>query len=568
MGAVAVLAALARSMAHATPDASWLLYAAGRVLEGAVLGEDLVDAVPPLVIWLKVPVVWLSRELGMSPWSGWVMGLCLLTAGSLWCAARVLRRQPDWSSPRQRGWFLVFAAAVVLLVPRHDFGQREHLALVLTLPYVILLGSRARTAVLPGGLAVGLGVLAGLGMSIKPHFAALLPASLIYLRFRTRLPLRRALGLPEHLAAALTGVLAIAVVLLFAPGWVRYALEYWPLYARYLPVNPLGVALVGPGAGISLLTVLMLLVLGPHMSSKRETAEALMTGALAFHLSAALQAKGFQYHFVPTLVFGTLALAVVWGSLRRPVPRLARPLYAASAGAAVCTLLALGTRDALLELAGHPIRRGDLDSSLDVVAPAIREHYGAPTIAVLSSNIASGFPLVTEIGAVWTSRHSGLWMLPALYDDQLFRYRMVQTRPPAERPPLERRFVDEVYEDLQRRVPEVILVPHPDASFSGWGGALQFNYLEYFGAEPRFRQLLGRYRDVGDIGIYRALARRAGTDTSFRVPTIANPPPVAPGPDPRIELRIAPGAVLLFGFFLVLGLLVEVRSRRTVQPGL
>src|SRR4029077_2389608 len=51
--AIAVAAELGKT---APPDMAFLLYAAGRLLDGATLYRDVVEINPPLVIWLNVPI--------------------------------------------------------------------------------------------------------------------------------------------------------------------------------------------------------------------------------------------------------------------------------------------------------------------------------------------------------------------------------------------------------------------------------------------------------------------------------------------------------------------------------
>jgi len=561
LAAAAVVVAV-RQGAHATPDASWLLYSAGRILDGARLGADLVDATPPTILGFKLVAVTAGRILGVAPWAAWVAWLGVLALGSAAAALRIVRGADGWRSRGAQRRALAAVAAVLLLLPRHDYGQREHLALILTLPYVALLGVRAGGQGATRALAIGAGIAAGIGMSLKPHFALLLILAVGFLALRARIGFRRAALLPEHGAAALTGLAAVAAVLLFAHGWVRFAGEYGGLYLRYIAENPLLVALSGVGAAVGVFALLALLALGPHAGARRPAAEALLLAAGSFHLAAALQGKGFQYHFLPTIGFGALSIALLWSGLRRPLPRLAPPLYGAAAFAILATLATYSVRDIAIHAAGGSPRRPDLDPAVDALSRIVRAEGPSPTIMVFSTSIASGFPLTTETGARWSSRHSGLWMLSALYSDQLFQGRMVVPRAPGQRPPLERRLLDEMYQDLRARPPALLFVITPDPSFNGWAGARQFDYLEYFASETGLAELLSRYSASGEVGPYLVL--RPAAAAASGPPSLPDVPATAQGRNPeRAVLRAPPGVVLLLALCFGVGVLLELRARRS-----
>jgi len=117
----------------------------------------------------------------------------------------------------------------------------------------------------------------------------------------------------------------------------------------------------------------------------------------------------------------------------------------------------------------------------------------AVLVMALSTNIHSGFPLVPLAGAEWASRLPSLWPLFSVYAGEFWEQTEVQYHPPVRRTGLERWFTDVVFEDLQAYRPDLILVLryHPSATHSG--GAHRFDYLGYFGAEPRFREAFEAY---------------------------------------------------------------------------
>jgi hypothetical protein len=122
-------------------DNAWLLYTASRVVDGARLYVDVVEINPPLIIWLEIPIVWLARSSGLAPvevFRAVVLGGALASATACnWIAGRAF---PSMRS--SQAFFLVALALIAL--PVSWFGQREHLLMILVLPYLYL--SAGRTA--------------------------------------------------------------------------------------------------------------------------------------------------------------------------------------------------------------------------------------------------------------------------------------------------------------------------------------------------------------------------------------------------------------------------------------
>ena len=104
------------------------------------------------------------------------------------------------------------------------------------------------------------------------------------------------------------------------------------------------------------------------------------------------------------------------------------------------------------------------------------------------------------------------WPLPALYDRQLWGNpgRIVEPRRPEDRSEFERRFVDEVAEDIERWHPRLIIVLQPDSTERQWGGAYRFDYLKYFRTSERFERQLRNFLPGPSVGRYAIWVRQAG----------------------------------------------------------
>ena len=170
VAAFAVLGLLPQALSRTLPDIAFPLWAADRMEHGARLYVDILEINPPLFIWLDLPLTWLSRITGLGSITWYRIATSLLLFASLggcwWALNRALGDHP--SAYRRLLWLA--AAFSLLLLPRLDWGEREHLSLALTLPYILLGIARARGRPVPRGGAILAGLAAGVGIAFKPHF--------------------------------------------------------------------------------------------------------------------------------------------------------------------------------------------------------------------------------------------------------------------------------------------------------------------------------------------------------------------------------------------------------------
>ena len=307
-------------------DCAALLQEAGVFLDGGMPYCDFVDNNPPLITYLNVVPVALARLLGISPittFHGIVVGLLLASTLEI---LFLLRQRSSGLRPPQRWLVLLAWAALSLLVDwQGDFGQREHLFVLLYVPYLFLRILRFRGGSVATWLAVVLGIQAAVGASLKPHFllaAAGVEAALLVASRRWRLVAR-----PENVAAAIV-VTAYAAHWLFVPAAMREAFFYrWvPFFCRGYGAYDAGFRQILDGFRDSPLSMTALtgaLIAALLCIRRRRRLHAYLLAMVAFAVAGLLlllvQHKGWSYHYVPFYAAGflSLAMAVVAGGRRR-----------------------------------------------------------------------------------------------------------------------------------------------------------------------------------------------------------------------------------------------------------
>ena len=171
--AAAVVIGVAAQFAYLpNDDATWLIAVARRLLHGGSLySADLVEINPPLIIWLTSAVVMLADALRLDAVAAWRLFVGVQVALSVWLVGWTLAVSTDECDVATRPVVLAAVATIAACLPAWNFGQRDHLIVLWFLPYVFVTAAWVAGAPVPATLRWAAGVLLGLAVSLKPHYA-------------------------------------------------------------------------------------------------------------------------------------------------------------------------------------------------------------------------------------------------------------------------------------------------------------------------------------------------------------------------------------------------------------
>ena len=545
----------------ARPDTAFLLYAAGRVLDGARLYVDVVEINPPLIVALNLPAVLLARALGVSDIAVLRLLLSAALLASLAFSAWALRLALGADRTGLRALVLLLAVAL-FLAPGNDFGQREHLLVALALPYVLVAVARATGRPAAAGPAFAAGLLGGIGLALKPHFLLVWVAVEGYAAWRLRA------SRPSHEAIGAVAFLMFyaAGVALFTPEYFRMILLLGPAYRGFGHDPFLHVLVTAPGTTECYLAVLTCAAL--YRRARHSTLWVIvLIGLVASFVAGAAQQKGWTYHFYPPRVFALILLGLAVLDVRRPFSRSVQQIYAAVAfgvlGTSVVWALAMG-----IARVTHGDRvRESARAQLDQLVAAVRRHVPpAGSLYIFSYTIESSFPLVNYSGVRLASRFPHLWIIQAAYQDQLYGRAALRFHGRDAMGPAERYLNDAVYEDLARHRPDVLMVLR-HARDVPENALRRLDYLGYFGRDARIADLMKEYRFAEEVGQYRLYVRGGASDH----PGV--PPTSAPGRHDVLRSEATGGRALLSDsefllhvlIFVVLASLAYGAERRRAQ---
>ncbi len=311
---LALLAAALTVQAHLGihSDDLWLILACERVFDGQLAYADFLELSPPPALFVNMPAVLLERLAGVPrAWAfhGYVSFIALAMLAQ--CRALLASARVEYSVGPAAA---VGCVAIVLLAPDYAFGQRDHIALMLLIPLLLLCGLRAQGQAPSRGAALLAGLAAGLACSIRPTYglSVLLALGASGLQAGVAAFARRA----EIWAAPATGALVAAASVLAFPAYFRDSLP--------LVVDVYGAYRHSPGFLFAEPEVAdwLLAVIGMFFIARNR---ALNPQALPFALASLgglasyfLQGKGFGYHGLLALAFMAIAILL---SARGTAPR-------------------------------------------------------------------------------------------------------------------------------------------------------------------------------------------------------------------------------------------------------
>jgi len=200
-------------------DSIWLLLVAKRLVAGGTYTKDFFEVSPPLIPLLHTPPIYLANWLSINAvlaFRIYVFGLALVsfTVSYLLIRPVFLKKQAFLTY-----WFFVALAFTLFLLPAQDFGEREHLILIFTLPYFFAIVYRLQGNSFCFFAEMGIGFFAAIGFAVKPHY--LIPVVLVetYIIFYTRN--LRSWCRPDFITMMVMFVVYLIVVFIYFPDYIH-----------------------------------------------------------------------------------------------------------------------------------------------------------------------------------------------------------------------------------------------------------------------------------------------------------------------------------------------------------
>lgn len=446
-------------------DTSWILYASGQWLNGAVLYRDVMELNPPLVFYLMVPAVLLARLTGLGDGVALICTLSTVIFIALIWVRSLLERNTQLTD-RQKTGLLLAAAFALLVQPINLVGQREHFAVVLSLPYLLALTLHSGDRGPSRPEWIMLAAFAWFGLALKPFFFLIPLLISVVAAWQERRWQTLFSAANWTLAVLCAGYLVLIGLVhdAYIDTIIPMVTEVYFAYGR----SALAV-LVG---GKFIEFVFLLLFLAALSYGKRDNLVLwrFVVWCVAGMLIYLLQFKGWISHLLPFT--SAIILTVGWVFVTATRTLVTRVLLG------ILALSLVGSH--LIQGVYKPNREPGLMSHLP-------EKAEETSFVVWTSVMWMSFPLVNESGAVWASRYPSQWLIPGA----ILKLSSSQC---ADRGPDSCSSARAVLEYARRTAVDDLIKYNPETVFVdnqkrkvGFGNE-NFDYIAFFSDDPRFTE--------------------------------------------------------------------------------
>lgn len=474
---------------------------ARRWLAGEKLYVDIIDINTPAVFLLHAIPELLARGFGGSG-ATWMM-ICVIVAvvASFLACWRAIELIPSAQHPLTQSFLPPTVLFLLAVLPNDTFGQREHLMVIATLPYLLLSAARAEGARLSLTLRVGVALAAGIGFTLKPHFLVLpLLVELYIVRCTSWHRIFR--DVVPWCVGGVT-VAHVLFVLVATPEYVTFLIPV--IMQAYTAVGDGDVVdvLMGPLIGPTILALIPLAAASLFLSRSRLT-RVVMLYAVGAVIECAAQAKGWKYQSMPALSATLLlASATIAEMIDRFLPQNPVQQRLPVAVVTATFMILFYYQQALFNPPFYKQIQFE-DSVTDILIHIVNTEAPNKRILVLSPGIYPHYPLVNYTGARMTMRFQTMWVLQGVYANcQEFA---PLYNDPAQMSEAEKFVFNTVSDDFARQRPDLVIVDKvAGIPRCQWRS---FDYLEYFMRNPTFQQAFQRYRLYMEFDRYAIYKRR------------------------------------------------------------
>ena len=485
----ALLGFLFQSFIVFSPDVGYLLYATKQWLAGGRYVTDIFETNPPMILYLYSPiwfaVKWFQIDIILL---ARIYMLILASVSAVICF-QLLKKI---ISSKERIYFYgLFSAilCVLFILPLKAFLQREHLFLIVLLPYLLIVTARLCNQTIHPARAFGVGAIAAVGFALKPFFFITFVLIEGYVIFKKRHFF--AWFRIETFVIMTVNFVYVVYFWLDQPGYFK---EIVPLvFEYYYPVVK--------RAWTSILVLPTLLfciammfspLLVRQYNQYRTLGTVFVLALFGMTIAFLISRTPWYYHILPALALAVLLLLHIFLQTISDGKRVFLPLFIT-----LCVLFYPGyecvkTYRTMLHFTKT--------HSMQKIAAYINSHPGDHSLYCLTTRSAAPcFPLVYQTNSIYAGRYPALWWYTGvrLAEKKSQKAHVLQVK---------NKLIDYLAEDLNRYQPKWLVV---DEKSFNWMENKNFNIIASFSENIRFLNAFRQYSLVNYMDNY-SLYERVG----------------------------------------------------------
>jgi len=307
---IGVIAVFIQINALFNMDVSMLMHVSERMFHGGKYGVNIFESNPPMILYIYAAPIWIAKWFSINfILSCRIFVFLLIFMSLLLCnyfITQICRSRDKVCHSHEggNGRLLILATAWVLLMPGVNFAQREHIMLILIMPYVYLSIASLHDIYMPRFFILIVAIMAGIGFCIKPHF---------FIPFFMYLLYRRKITLDSKIIIFIA-VVYFLDILIFYP---TYFTKILPLvFQYYYPYFDSKTAWSNIGIHFSFM-ILIIYSISFYFMKNHKLENVLAIYATGFLLVYFVQKSNWGYHLYPAIAFVTLlAVQMVYRYIR------------------------------------------------------------------------------------------------------------------------------------------------------------------------------------------------------------------------------------------------------------
>jgi hypothetical protein len=463
-------------------DTGAILYFADRWWAGERLYVDLIDVNPPLVFILGLVPVLLRQWTGLAEPTSLIGCVMVASVLSTFAAWRLLAWRSSRIAHGQSGTLtatLVPLALLFALLTPGELGQREHLMVVLTVPYVVLTALRLEGYRVALPIAILIALAAAAGFALKPFFL-IVPAliELFVLWVRRGAAFRD--PVPWTMAAFWAAYVALTLVAFpeYGRDIVPRTLELYSRLGDSSPMVAFNRGFLPIEAGILVLAVVTLLMVQSRLC------QTLALFAIGTAITTIVQGKGWSHQWLHAdLAFILLGAAVLAAAAERygPTDILRRRRLGATLVVSVLAFSYVAANNDAPPW--FRVDRMGYDGRLGRQIALVEAEPNRESFLALSPGIYPFFPMLNYTGARMAMPYMSMWVLQGVYKYCPERGPQ-QFNTPDAMSTAERHVFDSVTEGLVRNKPQLVVIDRIPGMPTCDGKV--FDYMAYFMQSSKF----------------------------------------------------------------------------------
>lgn len=470
-------------------DMLFLLEGGRRLLAGGSYTHDLFENNAPLIYFFSMAINWLANTFAVNSilvfkliiyaFIIYSLVTChyLLSFNSVDVYSINYLQFPSKAHSKQGvAWLLATLAFCLLILSAYCFGEREHLMLILVMPYYFLLYQSALGMQFGPCLRGLISLFAALGFAIKPYFLFnLVLCELLFMYWQRRWNTLFRLEILVILGVFIAYLIAVDVLM---PDFYSVILPW--ILKFYVPERGSIFSILTNYAVINALFLLLSALLLSQYIGRMGLLFALII--LGDMFAFIIQGKGWFYHAYPLITTNSLlATSLVYNLILNNHRNKWYPVF--------CTLIIISQfyftlLPFLVDFHQRFYYYKNSSSSFQQLVSMARKHAQNKYIFFFSTDLSRTLPIIYCADAKLGARFPTLWMLPGLLNKQTLK------QCDKECLIAEHQLQHYIVEDFEQYQPELVYV---DVSAQKYSFKLPFDYLDFMQKSPQFQSIWQHY---------------------------------------------------------------------------